>query len=447
MKSTKPNGHGSLYKEVRFSPTATPVRRAQSVSTSNPLRSEKRWNFQGTGTTVETTDALSILEESRRLQESREVHFQNERALFAREKALWEGERRLLLGKIQELEVLLGDARAGQQQQQQQGGDTDTDRDRGWDRGRRMHFQPWTGLGGSKPTRVFQGVEELGKHAISIQQSRQMLGTGSLDDHHPPSLDAAVPVPIEKLDSKLDGITLKSTALPPEVVARVMTPPSPVLLDNDNHHRPTSSSPSSLSSPPSSTSACKPAADAKHWNHSSSHSKLRLSDLGPPQENLVRDAGHTPMAIIDEAEIEAMSLSQPATQSSSSCCPLDEAEDEEHPIAPVTTQVRQPREQADSYFPDVLEAENEDEEEEQQQDPALTGPLSLLNDEKHDRSFLQELDHRLLDQARRILATSSDSPERDGGDADDASDQGEPEPELKFKNATNFGTAFGLSNG
>lgn len=47
---------------------------------------------------------------------------------------------------------------------------------------------------------------------------------------------------------------------------------------------------------------------------------------------------------------------------------------------------RQPTENSGSYFPDLPE------------DPGLKGPLSLLNEEEHDRGFLEELNQKLMDQ-------------------------------------------------
>jgi hypothetical protein len=247
---------------------------------------------------------------------------------------------------------------------------------------------------------------------------------------NPPSLDAAlssqfrtsdlsgpsaIPVPIEKLDSRLDGITLKSTALPPGVVARVITPPSPSLLES-------TSSPATALSPGSARSS------VEHRNSL----KLKLSELGPPNENLVRDAGHTPMAVIEG------DLSQRTTQEASPTEKPEEEdllEGEEDPLGPTVTNATQPVESSDSYFPDLPD------------DPALKGPLGLTNDEKKDSSFLTELDQKLLDQARRILSTSSGSSgDANETDPEDFASQGEADPEIKFKNSTNFGTAFGRSN-
>ncbi|KAJ5176728.1 uncharacterized protein N7482_002605 [Penicillium canariense] len=415
-----PDGHGSVYKEVRFSPTATPVRRAQSVSGSNPstsVRYQQRRNPLDPQVMSFGLDT-SYIEQSRQLLENQRASFETERALVAQERQLWEKERALLRAKIAELESLLK-SQAGQSSlspahppqpalgspHSQATNDT-------------LHLaQVWEGPSpGGRPTRVFrdEGIADAA-HLSPISEG----GTSS-----PPSLDAAlsprtravdasgatvsVPVPIEKLDSRLDGITLKSTALPPGVVARVITPPSPSPLETT--HGP-ASAPSGPARP-----------DMEHRNSL----KLKLSEIGPPNENLVKNAGHTPMAIIDIDD------SQRTTQDASPT-EMPPCEEEEAPLAPVVTQIHQPTEHAESYFPDVPD------------DPTLKGPLGLTNDEQHDSSFLNELDLRLLDQAKRILSTSAASVDPDEIDAAKARPN-EQEPEFKFKNSTNFGTAFGRSN-
>lgn len=402
MKSaTKvPNGHGSLYKEVRFSPTVTPIRRAQSVSTSNPSNSQ----FPGRGVSVgESYSALSsaYLQQSRSLLERQRENFENERAIFAEERLLWERERAMLKLRISELESLL-ETRG--QWDRSSGASTSNPH-------RSQFAAPWSteqnnckshafdGLSpGSKATRVFQNTEKTENHLAPISEQG-----GNI-----PSLDAAlsprsravdtpasssVSVPIEKLDSDLDGITLKSTALPPEVVARVMTPPSPL--------------------PTAETSPSIPHRPSMERRNSL---KLKLSDLGPPDKNRTMDAGHTPMAIIDADPEAQLSPGEDAAEMSS---------EPNH----------RPTETAESYFPDVADAPD---------DPALKGPLSLLNDEDHDRGFLSELDQKLLGQARQLAGHTS-RPEEAETDAEPPS-QGEPEPELKFKNTTNFGSAFGKAS-
>ncbi|RHZ43154.1 uncharacterized protein CDV56_100454 [Aspergillus thermomutatus] len=428
-----PNGHGSIYKEVRFSPTATPIRRAQSVSTSNPASKFDHGRVLGKEESNRFSySALSAdhLEQARSLVDRQRASFENERALFAQERQLWERERALLRLRISELEALLkskGTPNAGPPAPgtlvnfslNPFGGPVSPNLSNERHHNHNyMSAQVWEGPSPmSRPTRVFHDVEKTDgqNHLASIMEQGAHLPVTA------PSLDAAlspqsraaelsacasIPVPIEKLDSKLDGITLKSTALPPEVVARVMTPPSP--------------SPVEVSPEPSD----HPKTSSERKNSL----KLKLSELGPPDVNLIRDAGHTPMALIDaDADTEQASLNGDViTQVQGK---------EEEPLAPRATMVGQPAENNNSYFPDVPD------------DPALKGPLSLLNEEEHDSEFLQELDLKLLDQARRAIGHSSDPDPEDQEVADaDITSQDESVPELKFKNTTNFGTAFGISD-
>lgn len=431
-----PDGHGSVYKEVRFSPTSTPLRRAVSLSGSNPSKTSR---YQQTsmskipevnGFTVDT----SYIDQSRELLENQRATFETERELFAQERRLWEKERSLLRRKIAELESLLKCQKnsaalsilstkpvLGTPQYEGHGDSLS------------HSVQVWEGTSpGGRPTRVFRD-EDVPDHT-SLSPLTE--GSGS----NPPSLDAAlspqsqaqaqavaangatvsVPVPIEKLDSRLDGITLKSTALPPGVVARVITPPSPSPLE-------TSPAPGPGPGP-------APSEPARPQMEHRNSLKLKLSDLGPPNENLVRDAGHTPMAII---EVDG---SQRTTQETSpmEMPPMElPPREEEAPLAPMVSTAQQPRENSESYFPDVPD------------DPALQGPLVLTNDQEHDNSFLNELDQKLLDQAKCILSHSSGSsdPNEKAADAELPSQgEEEPEPEIKFRKSTNFGTAFGLSN-
>ena len=407
-----PDGHGSVYKEVRFSPTSTPLRRTKSVSGSTPSTSSKYQSAINLSTNISLD--TSFIDQSRELLENQRFNFEAERKLFAQERQLWDKERSLLRTKIAELEILLRNLRSltinsfsPQLGSLPYRGPSDTG----------LHSaQVWEGSSpGGRPTRVFRDEEKYpdNSHLSSVTEG---------NDRNPPSLDAAlspqaladdfsgasvsIPVPIEKLDSKLDGITLKSSALPPSVVARVITPPSPSPLDT----------PAPVASAPARPSM-------EHRNSL----KLKLSELGPPNENLVRDAGHTPMAVIEADG------SQRSTKEAS---PLPEPQGEdEAPLAPFSTGVDQPTEQAQSYFPDLPD------------DPALQGPLGLTNKEEHDDSFLSELDQKLLDQAKKIQLDSRESVDTSESDTDlPSQEEQEEEPGIKFKNSTNFGTAFGLSS-
>lgn len=414
MKPTKLlDGHGSLYKEVRFSPTETPIRRTKSVSATFPpvISDYGRTAFQDSALVNSFTMDTSYIDQSRALLQSQRLNFETERELFAQERRLWEKERALLRSKIAELEVFvksqgnrtsqLGSEAAklvlagGISQYNTNG----------------LAAQVWEGTSpGNRPTRVFFDHESPDQSYLSpISESG-----------NPPSLDRALspqsrpvdpsgapvsqPVPIEKLDSTLDGITLKSTALPPAVVARVITPPSPSPLV---------------------TPGTAPSTAARPIMEHRNSLKLKLSELGPPNENLLRHAGHTPMAIIDADD----------SRSTQEGTPLEAGSQiEEAPLEPVAN-VHQPTENKISYFPNVPD------------DPALTGPLGLINDEEHDSNFLSELDQKLLVQAKNILGSSVES--ADPNETDSESEfprQGEQDLEIKFKKSTNFGTAFGISN-
>ncbi|KAL5356567.1 hypothetical protein BJX96DRAFT_171731 [Aspergillus floccosus] len=416
--STKvPNGHGSLYKEVRFSPTATPIRRTQSVPHAHTVHTQML-RSKGDSATL----SASYFQQVQALLDRQRAMIETERTLFAQERELWIHERHILLARITELEVLLkgqGDTSSSRGNSMPAASSTGASAPKrsisfqlpfgaphstgSPDRNAATTAQVWEGSSpGSRPTRVFADEEPSDQQHLSIpEQGGHTSGALSVS---PLSLDAAlspksravdstantsIPVPIEKLDSRLDGITLKSSALPPEIVARVMTPPSPLSRETS----------------PSSTSQ-------KALERRSSL-KLKLSDLGPPETNLVRDAGHTPMVCIDRDE-EAAQLS-----------PKGDPLDTEGSLAPAAP--RQPAENSDSYFADLPD------------DPALKGPLSLINEEEHDSDFLKELNQKLLDEARQVLGRSEPQEE----DGTDIPEQGDQDPEIKFKKTTNFGTAFG----
>ncbi|KAL5337178.1 hypothetical protein BJX70DRAFT_252742 [Aspergillus crustosus] len=395
--STKlPNGHGSLYKEVRFSPTNTPIRRTHSVPNDHPtLKSDPVRKLE---MKQETLPALAIgyLEQSRSLLDRQRINFDRERILFAEERELWEKERELLKTRITELEALLKTkavATVATVPHTYRASSTSTSPSQVWEGSSPM----------GRPTRVFPDEAKSETQSLFISEhGAAVLPAPSLDaalspKSHATEASTSILVPIEKLDSRLDGITLKSSALHPDIVARVMTPPSPASREPSPPH----------------TSQEKPSFGRRN------SVKLKLSDIGPADKRLVRDAGHTPMVVIDR-DVDTAQGSPGEAPSIS-----------EQPLTPPVTHVRQPTERSDSYFSGVTNLPD---------DPALKGPLSLVNEEDHDNNFLQEVDQKLLDQVRQVLGHKEkpieDEPEHPAG-------QGEEVTEIKFKNSTNFGTAFG----
>lgn len=373
-----PSGHGSVYKEVRFSPTVTP---SHSVASGIPAMNPS--------STLES----DYLDQLRSLLEHQRANFESERA---RERQLWETERAVLKSRISQLESRLNGSRDGGAVHHNHNHQHPNAENYSDSVPNNTFSQVWEGSSpAGQPTRVFherdKALDESSSTSLSLDEALSPRSRGT-------DASVPVPVPIEKLDSELDGITLKSSALPPGVVARVMTPPSP---------SPSQSSSSSVSQETSMPSQKSP---AEH-KHTHTHIlKLKLEELGPPDRNLTRDAGHTPMAAVidstpDEGDANEEEVGQP-----------------------------QPTENSDSYFPDLPE------------DPALKGPLSLLNEEEHDRGFLNELNQKLLDETRQApFSPSSENPSGQEKDIETPV-QGEQGPELKFKDTTNFGTAFGESN-
>lgn len=430
LKSPLSQGsHSASFKEVRFSHPLVPVRRARSVASSNPyLDSAYQAARAANRASKENTyrELGVYVDQSRSLLDSQRLHFERERLLFAEERKLWEMERSLLKSRIADLEAVAGGNNVQPYPNQfrpsfslkgggvsstglwQPNGLSNANRDT-------QEHHVWEGPlpGSRRPTRVFPGDEDFETKSTLYLAPTEANGFGfsaSLDAALSPQLfdrtgRISMPVPIEKVDSQLDGITLKSTALPPDVVAKVMTPPTSI---------------SPTSSPPKDEPAVsKPGSEGK------SPLKLKLSDLGPPDENLIRNAGHTPMAIIG-TETEASNLSP----KEATLCEV-EMEEEEAPLAPVVT--KQPVENGDSYFP-IMDVD---------EDPALKGPLTLENNEGADSAFLLQLDQKLLHEAKKAIGGSFAMEEEVDSEDDTAGGDNEPDPELKLKPSTNFGTAFG----
>lgn len=412
------------YKEVRFSQTEIPLRRSRSVASSNPLRDSRYSRRRPVGTMFKEDAAEEFaiyVEQSRSLLESQRDNFERERTSFARERQLWEMERSMLKGRIAELEA--GQTNGVLREDQTSDGTSPPGHFR-TDfafRGRGRASQSsgtsdgqhhvWEGpvTADVKPTRVFPDEGNQASHKLSPTTEENGFGPApSLDAALSPdagavdrSAEARLPVPIERLDRELDGITLKSTALPPVVVAKVI-----------------SSSDSSPKSPSGLGTEAPPPNPERRLSL-----KLKLSELGRPDENLVRDAGHTPMAIIGtEPGTEAGTATQPSHQS-----PTLPTDTEENPLAPVQT--TQPKEDSDSYFPGAAD------------DPSLKGPLTLPPEARENDDFLSELDQKLLQEARKAISGPS-TVEREGPEDDD---DGEPDIRLKLKGTTNFGSAFGAS--
>ncbi|KAK2751573.1 hypothetical protein FQN55_000294 [Onygenales sp. PD_40] len=379
------------YKKARFSPTSPPM----EVQVTDNSHSAKIYGpstlSDGVPEDPRGSHFSGYIEQSRLALQTLRLSFERERAAFAEERKLWDKERAIMKRQIAEMER--GQRKTdrpttGSGMAARQGGNHTED----------TQHHIWEGSSPTaKPTRIFLNETDDQRPRIPKHQDHDIGYAPSLDEalspgSPPVDRSNAVGVPIELLDSSLDGITLKSTALPLDIAAKVSSP-----------------SASAHTSP-----SQKQTAEPKAPFH------LELSKLGPPEENLVRDAGHTPKAVITQDP----DMDDASTVSGSMMG--------ESPLAPQHTQ--QHIESSESYSPEVDD------------DPALQGPLGLKNDETQDHEFLEALDKRLLNEARKIVQASPGSDfgsDEEENLSDRALPEQEPEPGIKFKRSTNFGSAFG----
>lgn len=166
---------------------------------------------------------------------------------------------------------------------------------------------------------------------------------------------------------------------------------------------------------------------------------VSLDDLEP---KLKRDAGHTPLPRID------------SNFSGSNATPLQENSAYSKPVrlAAQNLPVRPPHERADSYFPEITttdtsepsnnESFNVNDNDEKDEDPSLTGPLGLTSDTTQNKDFMNQLDARLLVEAKKVLGQA---PPRSPSETSRDGDAGKEEefPDLKLKKSMNFGSEYG----
>ncbi|KAL9586215.1 MAG: hypothetical protein Q9212_001040 [Teloschistes hypoglaucus] len=230
---------------------------------------------------------------------------------------------------------------------------------------------------------------------------------------------------------KIDGIILKST--------------STTGLQHEEGHSSESSSfqnPDSDSHPPSSSTPLREGLRPPIQN-------LTLHPVDETQEaNRTRDAGHTPLAPAHyflDGTADGSPIRSPPSQA---------AQQERPPLEPQTTTVRRrPLEHSDSYFPPSSPPENLIEDE----DPELQEPLSLQHSVFDDKSFLAQVDNKLLQSKQSAALKTSQknitSRRRSGGgndgggdsreDTDERLEHPEPDPPIIFKKSLNFGSQLG----
>lgn len=426
-----------LLREVHFSPMGTPTRRAQSLATDvpllEPIGSASQLPRQS-ARARHTTSIISLdayVEQSRSLLESQRKHFEQERSFFDQERKLWDSERSLLKAQIADLELRLQRATGLPSSGRSQGQDTTTrghfdsirasvtfNRDSSNDAPSPSDHRIWEGPGGSGTvTRVFSnesyGTRRSEGYLPSIVESPSALQRK--DDHTSPLTNKtehkqSISIPIEKIDSSLDGITIKSTGLPPSVVKTLV---------------PTISEPESPSKTPSSARSPK---------------DMHLA-LSPFPENLIKDAGHTPMAKEEPASGNINTIVDKISNESSP--PLDP----QNPYSPGPT-LRPPTERSNSYFP--VPEEIEEGAAEPDEDVELKGPL-CMKPEGQDNAFLCALDQKLEAEAHKAESSDAENKSDRGLPKDiekvKSSDPDDDEgPTLRIKKSMNFGGAWGTTN-
>ncbi|KAK2838275.1 hypothetical protein FQN49_006441 [Arthroderma sp. PD_2] len=321
------------------------------------------------------------IEQSRATLQSQRASFECERFAFGEERKLWSQEREILKSRIASLEKHITCTHVDMSTAMPITQVADPSQ---------TNFRVWEGSKPTgKPTRRFlDGVYE------QPLQSDDPFTSGrspSLDEALSPRTQPVdrtphIGIPVELVDSSLDGITLKSTGLPPDVAAKLTSP-----------------LPSNVSSPPQQS---KVTCTETEVNESRPHYQTHDGcDAGAPIQ--------TAPAGDDQAPVERPRLTAHST---------DNPGDQQPSFTP----------DVDSPDPNCAEVD---------EDPELTGPLMLRNDEEHDLGFLEALDKKLLMEAKRVVS----NPPLSDSDAlsDTTNPQPESEPEIRFKRSTNFGTAFG----
>ena len=437
-----PDISNSITKEVHFSSVDPISRRAQSLATTVPLLEpvssasqlpRQKHHPKGVTSLINLDD---YIQQSRDILQAQRVNFERERELFREdrklfdaERRLWGSERALLQAKILELEATVNKSKDEKRSYSDDSTRTSIPVFRS-ERGQHPSSittasQPpiWEGRENLAPaTRVFSEptkfvsnpfTEEHSKHvnghlpSISEDGSFPVLTKEISPNSLPPERAMTMSIPIDRIDKSLDGIRIKSTALAPSFVARVITPEV-----------------TTPQGPPSPSSKALGGGGLKVGMD-----KL----LSPFDEKLTLHAGHTPMAIVT-----AGSTGTASSQSTEISTPI-----QEKPIAPVSTAMRpppRPSEKSDSYFSTTAGGEKETE------DPELTGPLALSSNNEHGQSnaFLNTLDAKLMMEAKRYVKSPEFAPSEETDEsAGPKPTQDDEGPRLRMKNSMNFGSAFG----
>lgn len=386
-----------LFKPEDFQ--SSPFSTSNSAGASMPSSASR----SGSSSDFSSIDRSSCTEQCRQVLESQRISFEHERAAFAEQRKLWGTQEIAMSARIAELERQVskmsqvgGNALRSKKPEQQM-------------RKSRSQSAPaweWP-RPAAPPTRVFP--KDTSYLCAPGREARY-------DRDHLPSLDKALSksryekmesmsVPIHLVDSTLDGITLKSTALPPGLIARL----SPQLK-------------SAHTSPPNKKTKAEDGSNQPS-QEPDTHPHQQEQDREESEKSPQRPDTHPPLVNGTDAGCELTAITTSNSDESNRSPESDNLSDEVQ-LAPQHTQEQTKKTQ--DHLPQIDE------------DPALQGPLSLQNDPSFDEEFLKELDLKLKKAAERPRIGSLSSVFSDFDDDFDGI------REIRFRrNTTNFGTAFG----
>lgn len=488
------NDYNRSVRFPDFPSVTSPVRRAQSIanpqnipllepvsSASNiPRQQASSIRFKNA---VPEIDMEAYIENTRSVIEGQREGFEKEKKAFDRERKMWNAERSMLKARIAELEFKLNKSQDTSGKRRYSNDSTTAPNITSFRAAYGSFSGPilsssasssrqpsqekdkittpiWEGPENTAPvTRVFSNEDQKTvTHLPSISEDEAMTESDAIS----PSTDIpAAPIPIEAIDSNLEGIMIKPTALAPSFVARIS---------------------SGTQSPAHSPSPRPRASDGLAMEMNSL--------LSPLDDKLKRHAGHTPMNF---------GTNGASTGGNSTEHPTPKAENPPAPAPTVRPPIR-PHENSDGYFsfadnsndlakvdevntvdekrradvrrgtlshPNPNPFNPEESTNELDEDPALQGPLMLDSAAKlkSSNSFLDLVDAKLQEEISQHPEVSTEasqtaavlSPRKSSGNSarspehtvdqyqrkENEVEADDGMPKLKMKRSMNFGSAWG----
>ena len=501
--------HVGFGRGVHFSDLPAydgPVRRAQSIATSSiPLlpsvasASQIRRHAPQLGA-VPDIDVEAYLGQSRLLLEELRANHDREKRSWQSERNLWQLERKVLLGQVADLEAKLNKTKPGAPRRLSNDAKQDVLHsfrmdfpsltDFSMKPSTRTQSHPsiqapriWEGPTQYPPTRVF--VDDIVSSPPPTSYNLPPISENEAASFSPLSREVSptsnplikavsISNPMGEIDAHLDGINFRSESTVPSFAGRVRT--------------------SSTEDSPSHSPSPKPKQPLINGKRRLDISRL----LSPLNEQLTRNAGHTPMNF-DGMESSDMTGTDPSQASTPTRMTVPDLSAENPPERAPSRKPSRPRETSNSYFvvndqkiqrlskgsdeyrtEDLLveingekrleanarpnkeneqavfdEGEGREEHEELADgqsdcDPALKPPFALDSEGQKSASedFLSKVDQKLQEAARQSddddRADKADRPGgRQSGDNKENRDQDPDMPPLRMKPSKNFGSAFG----